>query len=66
MILVIIISLIAPIFWDKYEALNFVFQKSQLLNIITNYSQNMYHKHFYYTFFLEGEEYIREFIITAL
>ena len=34
----------APTFWDEHEAANFAFQKSQLLNIITDYSQNMYHK----------------------
>ena len=31
----------APTFWDEHEAANLAFQESQLLNIITDYSQNI-------------------------
>lgn len=45
-------------FCNKYEATNFVFQESQLLNIITDYSQNIYYKLFYCISFCNGKEYI--------
>ena len=62
---VIIISVMAPTFWDEHEAANFAFQESQLLNIITDYSQNMYHKLPCHTSSLGGKDYIQELITTA-
>ena len=61
----IIISLIAPIFWDEHKVANFSFQESLFLNIIPNYSQNLYHKLSCCISSLREEEYIKELITTV-
>lgn len=55
----------APTFWDEHEAVNFAFQESQFLNIITDYLQNVYHKLSCRTSSFGGKEYIQKLITTA-
>ena len=55
----------APTFWDEHEAANFAFQESQLLNIINDYSPNMYHKFSCRISSLGGEEYSQESITIS-